>query len=203
MMLSQSEILKHLESLQQLNDEERLELSKICKPLFLSKKTKLVETDDRFDSVFVLTTGLLRWYFYSDDGTENNVFFSSEADHAFIASIPEYYADQRETKYTIEAVVDTQLLLFPKELFEDLAFQHRGIFQFYVKSLKIIIDTLRIRTEQLCSDSPSARYEVFLENRSYITRNTNRKHIANFLGITPNSLSRLTARIQKKRPPKN
>ncbi|MGE8381391.1 MAG: hypothetical protein ACN6PN_23710, partial [Sphingobacterium sp.] len=66
-MLSQSEILKHLESLQQLNDEERLELSKICKPLFLSKKTKLVETDDRFDSVFVLTTGLLRWYFYSDD----------------------------------------------------------------------------------------------------------------------------------------
>lgn len=201
-MSTQLEILKHLEQLHQLNDEERLELSKICKPLFLPKKTKVVKSDDRFVYVFVLTTGLLRWYFYSEDGTENNVFFTSEADDAVIVGIPEYYADQRETKYTIEAVMDTQLLLFPKDRFEDLAFQYKGIFQFYIKSLKIIIDVLRIRTEQLCSDSPSTRYEDFLKARSYITKNTNRKYIANFLGITPNSLSRLTARIHKKPPPK-
>ncbi|NJI73914.1 Crp/Fnr family transcriptional regulator [Sphingobacterium kitahiroshimense] len=201
-MVTQLELLKHLEYLHQLNDEERFEMSKICKPLFLPKKTKLVESDDMFNYVFVLTTGLLRWYFYSEDGTENNVFFSSEADEASIIGIPEYYADKRETKYTIEAVTDTQILMFPKDKFEELAFQHKGIFQFYIKSLKTIINILRIRTEQFCSASPSTRYEDFLIARSYITKNTNRKYIANFLGITPNSLSRLSARIHKKRPPK-
>jgi len=201
-MVTQSELLKHLEYLHQLNDEERFEMSKICKPLFLPKKTKLVESDDMFNYVFVLTTGLLRWYFYSEDGTENNVFFSSEADEASIIGIPEYYADKRETKYTIEAVTDTQILMFPKDKFEELAFQHKGIFQFYIKSLKTIINILRIRTEQFCSASPSTRYEEFLKARSYITKNTNRKYIANFLGITPNSLSRLSARIHKKPPPK-
>jgi len=201
-MVTQLELLKHLEYLHQLNDEERFEMSKICKPLFLPKKTKLVESDDMFNYVFVLTTGLLRWYFYSEDGTENNVFFSSEADEASIIGIPEYYADKRETKYTIEAVTDTQILMFPKDKFEELAFQHKGIFQFYIKSLKTIINILRIRTEQFCSASPSTRYEDFLKPRSYITKNTNRKYIANFLGITPNSLSRLSARIHKKRPPK-
>lgn len=201
-MTRELELLKHLEHIHQLNDDERHELAKICKPLYLSKKTKLVESDDMFNYVFVLTTGLLRWYFFSEDGTENNVFFSSEADHAVIIGIPEYYADQRETKYTIEAILNTQLLLFPKDKFEELAFQHKGIFKFYVKSLKTIINTLRIRTEQLCSDSPSTRYEDFLKARSYITQNTNRKYIANFLGITPNSLSRLSARINKKTPPK-
>lgn len=201
-MVTQLELLKHLEYLHQLNDVERFEMSKICKPLFLPKKTKLVESDDMFNYVFVLTTGLLRWYFYSEDGTENNVFFSSEADEASIIGIPEYYADKRETKYTIEAVTDTQILMFPKDKFEELAFQHKGIFQFYIKSLKTIINILRIRTEQFCSASPSTRYEEFLKARSYITKNTNRKYIANFLGITPNSLSRLSARIHKKRPPK-
>ena len=201
-MVTQLELLKHLEYLHQLNDEERFEMSKICKPLFLPKKTKLVESDDMFNYVFVLTTGLLRWYFYSEDGTENNVFFSSEADEASIIGIPEYYADKRETKYTIEAVTDTQILMFPKDKFEELAFQHKGIFQFYIKSLKTIINILRIRTEQFCSASPSTRYEDFLIARSYITKNTNRKYIANFLGITPNSLSRLSACIHKKRPPK-
>ena len=201
-MVTQLELLKHLEYLHQLNDEERFEMSKICKPLFLPKKTKLVESDDMVNYVFVLTTGLLRWYFYSEDGTENNVFFSSEADEASIIGIPEYYADKRETKYTIEAVTDTQILMFPKDKFEELAFQHKGIFQFYIKSLKTIINILRIRTEQFCSASPSTRYEDFLIARSYITKNTNRKYIANFLGITPNSLSRLSACIHKKRPPK-
>lgn len=201
-MGTQLELLKHLEYLHQLNDEERLDMSKICKPLFLPKKTKLVESDDMFNYVFVLTTGLLRWYFYSEDGTENNVFFSSEADEASIIGIPEYYADKRETKYTIEAVTDTQILLFHKDKFEELAFKHKGVFQFYIKSLKTIINILRIRTEQFCSASPSTRYEEFLKVRSYITKNTNRKYIANFLGITPNSLSRLSARIHKKPPPK-
>lgn len=201
-MQTQLDLLKQLKQLQQLSDEEQIELSKICKPLFLPKKAKLTTAGNKFDSIFILTTGLLRWYFYSDDGTENNVFLTSEADYAIIVGIPEHYSDQRETKYTVEAVLDTQLLLFSKDSFEELAFQYKGIFQFYIKSLKTIIDALRTRTEQLCSDSPSARYEGFLKDRSYITRNTNRKYIANFLGITPNSLSRLTARIHKKNPPK-
>jgi len=201
-MTTPSELLKHLEHLHQLSDEERIALSQIAKPLFLPKKTKLVESGEMFEHVFVLTTGLLRWYFDSDEGIESNMFFTSEKEHAVIVGIPEYYEGQRETKYTIEALVDTQLLLFPKDIFEELAFQHKGIFQFYVKSLKLIIDTLRIRTEDSCSNSPSTRYETFLKNRPYITRNANRKYIANFLGITPNSLSRLTARIHKKTPPK-
>lgn len=204
MMLTQSDLLQHLESLHPFNDEERVELAKICQPLRVARKAKLVKFGDKFNYVFVLTEGLLRWYFDSDEGTENSVFFISEREHTVILGVPEHYEQdaQNRTKYSIEAVVDSQLLLFPKDSFEALAFRYEGIFQFYIKSLKTVIDTLRVRTEQLCNDSPSARYDAFLKNRSYITRNANRKHIANFLGITPNSLSRLTARIHKKTPPK-
>ena len=202
-MLSRpSDILAYLEDIPELNQEERMELSAICKPVFLPKKTTLVQSGDRFDYVFVLTTGLLRWFFYSEDGTENNIFLTSEAHKDVIIGIPDYYTDQKDTKYNVESVIDTQLLLFQKDRLEELAFQHKGIFRFYIESLKVTIDTLRIRTEQLCSDSPSDRYEDFLKDRSFVTQNANRKHIANFLGITPNSLSRLSARINKKTPPK-
>lgn len=202
-MLSRpSDILAYLESIPALNQEECMELSAICKPVFLPKKTTLVQSGDRFDYVFVLATGLLRWFFYSEDGTENNIFLTSEAHRDVIIGIPDYYTDQKDTKYNVESVIDTQLLLFQKDRLEELAFQHKGIFRFYIESLKVTIDTLRIRTEQLCSDSPSDRYEDFLKDRSFVTQNANRKHIANFLGITPNSLSRLSARINKKTPPK-
>lgn len=201
-MAAPLELLKHLELFHQLNNDEHVALSEICRPLFLPKKSRLVESGEMFDHVFVMTTGLLRWYFDSDEGTENNIFLTSEKEHAVIIGIPEFYDEQRKTKYNIEAVMDTQLLLFPKDAFEELAFQYRGIYQFYIKSLKVTIDALRNRTEQLCSQSPNTRYEIFLKNRSFITRNASRKHIANFLGITPNSLSRLTARVHKKTHPK-
>ena len=192
------QLLKYLDSFQELSEEERAELSEICRPLFLPKKTKLVETGNTFDHLFVLTNGLLRWSFDTDDGTENNIFFTSEKDHTIIIGIPEFYNDIKTTKYTIEAAVDTQLLLFPKDQFEELAFQHKGIYQLYIKSLKVVIDTLRKRIEQFCSDSPSSRYENLLESRPFIARNANLKHLATFLGITPNSLSRLTARLHSK-----
>lgn len=184
---------------QHLTDQERAALSEICRPIVLAKKSKLVESGAKFDHVFVLTAGLLRWYFDSDEGTENNVFLISEKEHPIIVGIPEFYDEERETKYNIEAVMDTQLLLFPKSAFEELAFQHRGIYHFYIKSLKVVIAALRNRTEQLCCQSPDTRYETFLTNRPFITKNASRKHIANFLGITPNSLSRLTARVHKKK----
>lgn len=197
-MKTSIELLKDLEPFHQLNDEERVALSEIGRPLFLQKKSKLIESGKMFDHVFVLTTGLLRWYLDSDEGTENNIFLTSEKEYAVVVGIPEFYDEQRKTKYNIEAVMDTQLLLFPKEAFEELAFQYRGIYHFYIKSLKSIIDALRNRTEQLCSQSPDTRYETLLKNRPFLTKNANRKHIANFLGITPNSLSRLTSRVQKK-----
>ena len=83
--------------------------------------------------------------------------------------------------------------------FEEAAFQNRGIYNVYLKSLKQIISILKVRTEQFCSTSPHSRYEEFLETRPFTSQNANRKYIANFLGITPNSLSRMTARIHKKR----
>lgn len=201
-MAATPDLLKNSVHFQQLSDEERAALSEICRPLTLPKKTRLTASGDAFDHVFVLTAGLLRWYFDSDEGIENNIFLTSEKEDSIIIGIPEFYDEQRRTKYNIEAVMDTQLLLFPKDTFEELAFQHRGIYQLYIKSLKVIIGALRNRTEQLCCQSPNTRYESFLKNRSFVTRNASRKHIANFLGITPNSLSRLTARIHKRKPPK-
>ncbi|MCE3076311.1 Crp/Fnr family transcriptional regulator [Chryseobacterium gwangjuense] len=193
--LSQIEIFKNL------TNQELSALAAICTSLRLSKKEKLYEPGSHFDQLFVLKNGLMRWYFDNEVGTENNLFLPSEKEHALVG-IPEFYEGHRTSKYHIEAVVDSEILLFDRQKFEELAFTHRGIYNLYIHSLKNVINVLRLRTEQLCTHSPDLRYEVFLKDRPFTTRNANRKYVASFLGITPNSLSRLTARIQKKQHPK-
>ncbi|SIS35255.1 cAMP-binding domain of CRP or a regulatory subunit of cAMP-dependent protein kinases [Chryseobacterium joostei] len=183
---------------QELSDEEINILVSISTPKLLRKKEKLVAPGQSFNHLFILSNGLLRCFFDDENGIETNLFLPSEKE-AVIMESPESYSGEIERKYTIEAVIESQIFLFNKSEFEEMAFQHRGIYNIYLKSLKQIISILKFRTEQFCSTSPHSRYEEFLESRPFTSQNANRKYIANFLGITPNSLSRMTARIHRKR----
>ncbi|AZA80003.1 Crp/Fnr family transcriptional regulator [Chryseobacterium sp. G0186] len=183
---------------QELTDEEINVLVSMSSPRLLRKKEKLAVPGQSFNHLFILSNGLLRFFFDDENGIESNLFLPSEKEAAIMES-PESYSGESERKYTIEAVIESQIFLFNKSEFEEVAFQHRGIYNVYLKSLKLIISNLKVRTEQFCSSSPHSRYEEFLESRPFTSQNANRKYIANFLGITPNSLSRMTARIHKKR----
>ncbi|WES97909.1 Crp/Fnr family transcriptional regulator [Chryseobacterium arthrosphaerae] len=191
-------IFRNIPFFQELSDEEINILVSISTPKLLRKKEKLAEPGQSFNHLFIMSHGLLRFFFDDENGIESNLFLPSEKE-AVIIETPESYAGETERKYTIEAVIESQLFLFSKNEFEDIAFQHRGIYNVYLKSLKMIITISKTRIEQFCSTSPHSRYEEFLETRPFTSQNANRKYIANFLGITPNSLSRMTARIHKKR----
>ncbi|WP_426477818.1 Crp/Fnr family transcriptional regulator [Chryseobacterium sp. CBSDS_008] len=187
-----------MDCFKELSDEETRILANISTPRLLRKKEKLVEPGQPFNHLFILTGGLLRFFFDDENGVEINTFLPSEKEVAFLES-PASYSPEGTRKYTIQAVIDSQIILFNKSEFEQVAFQHKGIYSLYLKSLKQIISILSARTEQFCRSSPLSRYEDFLNSHPFVCQNANRKYIANFLGITPNSLSRITARDNKKK----
>lgn len=188
---------RKMDCFKELPDEEIQILASISTPKLLRKKEKLLEPGQPFNQLFILTNGLLRFFFDDENGVEINTFLPSEKEVAFLES-PESYSAEGTKKYTIQAVIDSQIFLFNKGEFEQTAFQHKGIYRLYLKSLKQIISILSARTEQFCRSSPHSRYEDFLNSHPFVCQNANRKYIANFLGITPNSLSRITARDNKK-----
>jgi hypothetical protein len=57
----------------------------------------------------------------------------SEKESAIMES-PESYSGETERKYTIEAVIESQIFLFNKNEFEEAAFQHR-VFTMYTSNL--------------------------------------------------------------------
>jgi CRP-like cAMP-binding protein len=190
--------LKTFEIFKHLNDEELSALADISKPFFLPKREKLVEPGQTFNQLFIIKSGLVRWYFYDELGNEYSPFLPSERENVLM-SVAEVYKGEEKTKYTIEAVVDTHFILFDFKKFEEICERFPRIQKIYLESLKLIAVAMVARIEQLCTKGPEERYEEFLSERPFTSQNANRKYIANFLGITPNSLSRLTARILKNR----
>ncbi|MDA8957264.1 Crp/Fnr family transcriptional regulator, partial [bacterium] len=62
---------------------------------------------------------------------------------------------------------------------------------------KIVIDkTERLRS--LITDTPDERYLKLLEKKQYLVQNIPLKILASYIGITPESLSRLRKRLSQK-----
>ncbi|WP_300670256.1 Crp/Fnr family transcriptional regulator [Soonwooa sp.] len=196
--MSEISQLKKIEIFKDLNDEELSALADICTPILLAKKEKLAEPDRTFNQIFLIKNGLIRWYNFDELGNEFSPFLPSERENVLMTT-PEVYLGGDRSKYIIEAVVDTELLLFDFKKFEEVCERFPKIQKIYLESLKNIAAAMVSRIEQLCTKAPEERYEDFLSERPFTSQNASRKYIANFLGITANSLSRLTARIQKNR----
>ena len=63
-----------------------------------------------------------------------------------------------------------------------------------IAGLQENIQTLVFRVESLIDKLPEERYEELLERSPQFFQTAFNKHIANYLGITPNSLSRIIKR---------
>ncbi len=70
----------------------------------------------------------------------------------------------------------------------------KNINRLYIAALQENIQTLVGRVEALIDQSPAERYEELLNRSPQFFQRAFHKHIANYLGITPVSLSRIINR---------
>lgn len=141
--------------------------------------------------LYFIIKGMVRGYIIEEDGEERTLFIRPT--HTFFTS-PELLKKENKTKFTFEAINETELLEIPFAQFENLANNHLPFAKLYIEALRENVLTLVGRIEMLAAHSPKDRYEYLMQNNPTFFQNASLKHIANYLGITPNSLSRIIKR---------
>lgn len=138
-----------------------------------------------------IATGMIRGYHIDDEGEDKTVFLRPT--HTFF-STPETIQGMQPSKYTFEAIGKTELLAFPFSEFEQLTFTNLAIARLFTEGLKETVLTLVFRVEMLAGMVPEERYDALLKQHPQFFQKAYNKYIANYLGITPNSLSRIIKR---------
>ena len=146
------------------------------------------------DIAFVLE-GNLRQY-YSKDGEEKTTYFYFE-NHLMssymscITGLPSHLS--------IEALTDSRLLVFTYPILQSLYSQSQQWEKFGRLIAEYIAIGLEERMVGLLMLSPEERYHQLLQsNKQKILERIPQHYIANYLGITPVSLSRIRNRQLKK-----
>jgi CRP-like cAMP-binding protein len=173
-----------------LTDEEKSVVGSLDIFRTVKKGTILLKAGERSrDSYFVLE-GCIRTY-YIVDGEERTTSFYSELE----ALTPPCVVSRTPSEYYISCVEDTILTVSDADLEVDM----NSRFPRFETLCKVLSEELlakeRVEFDSFKTSSPEQRYLNLLRTRPDLVQRVPQHQLASFLGIKPQSLSRLRARI--------
>ncbi len=140
--------------------------------------------------------GMFRQY-YTKEGEEKTTYFFFE--NHFISSYISCITGN-SSLITIEALSDATYVCFPYKIMKDLYTKSMAWQQFGRLMAEYITIGLEERMVSLLIQSPEERYlDLLNSNKKKIIERVPQHYIANYLGITPVSMSRIRNRLAKKK----
>ena len=185
--------IKLLNRYAELNAKEVDYLWKIRRqiPAQIYKKNKVIfRAGQIFNTMYFVLDGCVRLY-YNNNGREKTAFFYTKG--KFFRAI-ESYRNEIPAKENYQAIEDTTLLLFHRNFASQLIEQYakfKHIAQLAVEDELIIAQNM---ISSFVTKSPEQRYLELIEYNRNLFKNINQHYIASYLGITPESLSRIRKR---------
>lgn len=171
----------------------------LLKPMLVYRHYKsgeflLHEGDICHGHIFV-EKGLLRSYTIDEAGKEHIIQFAPE--NWFIGDRGSYYFHEPSEMH-IQAIEPTNVVLFEQEFVERAMCTSQTYSAFNERLLQNHIRQLQNRINLLLSASAEKRYLHFIETYSDLAMRIPQWMIASYLGITPESLSRVRKELARR-----
>lgn len=187
----QNQILESIKSLVPLKKMEEEAFTNILEVKHFKKKEFLLQEGKVCNKIFFINSGCMR-AFYNVEGVENTVQF--------------FFADSWYTDYesflTGKPAIENMQALEPCEIVQ---FNKEGLYKLY-ETYPVFHSVGRVMAENafmalsklnkmLTNEEPEERYLNLFKNRPEIVEKIPQHYIASYLGIKPESLSRIRKRI--------
>ena len=179
-----------------LSDKDIEDFMSITTYKKVGKNKIILKSGIRTKKVFLILKGTVRGCIVDEKGVEITILIRSTG--IFVADTGKLFTDEPQ-KMTFKSIDEAHILLFNYKDFESLANENPRIMQLHLNALKEAITRLFYRVESLTTMTHEERYKDLLALNPKFLKMTNAKYLANFLGITPQSLSRIQKRIKNNR----
>lgn len=189
-------LYKHLSSIVNISEADCMKMLTVAKVFVLNKKEHFFINGEIAKYVAFVNKGCLRYYYIDDEGGDHIIYFAQE--NWWIGDLNSFYGDV-PTPNNLQALETTELFAFDKTNF-DLLRNEIPAFDEYVKKRHAKATSARL-DEMMAQRSESAeeRYLKLLKSFPDIFQRVLQHYIASFLGIKPESLSRIRKKLHDKK----
>ena len=186
-----SKIIQSIKSIASLNEAEEKAFLSILEVKIFKKKEFLLQEGKVCNKITFVNNGIMR-LFYNVEGVENTIqFFFGDSWYTDYAS----FLTGKPTLENLQALEESEVVQFKKEDLYKL-YDSMPIFE---KVGRIFAENAYLSISQLnqmkTNEEPELRYINLLKTRPELVQQIPQHYIASYLGIKPETLSRIRKRI--------
>lgn len=160
-------------------------------PVKVYRKNEIIfRAGEIFNFMYFVLDGCVRLY-YNDHGDEKTAFFYTEG--KFIRAI-DSYKNGTPANENYQAIEETTLLVFSKSILKSLLKEHSNFEKVAQAAVEEELNTAQNIILSFISKSAEQRYMELIQSNPELFKNINQHYIASYLGVTPESLSRIRRR---------
>jgi len=171
-----------------LSENDIAEIAKVCIPKRVRRKQLLLHAGEVWRYNAFISAGFLRTYSIDNKGNEHILNFSPE----------NYWTGDRESlltglpsKFNIEAIEDSDVVLITKENFDHLCKMIPQLNELVNAILHKSFIVSQDRIHAGISLTAEEKYQKFLDQYPFIVNRVPQHMIASYIGITPETLTRI------------
>lgn len=175
--------------------EESKLLVRSFEKLHLPKHSLLLEAGQHVYDQYYVSDGCLRTYYIAPDGKEHTVQFAIT--DWWISDYTAFFNSSTAAMH-IECIQDATLYKISKNNMEQLYKAMPQLESYFRKKMERAFASFQKRIIANLSQSATERYLNFIRTYPNIEQNVKNYHIASYLGITTQSLSRIRKELAQK-----
>lgn len=160
----------------------------------VQKKQELIKAGKYYGKIVFVISGLFRAY-YKQNEIENTFWFREEftvfASHRSVLQ-------NKPSTISYQALEDSVIACIDYSVLKEFAKENPEVAHSIIVVLESLVLELIDRVEEFITLNPEQRYQYYLEAHRKVVNRVPQQQLASYLGITPESFSRLKARMMTK-----
>ncbi|MFK5893327.1 MAG: Crp/Fnr family transcriptional regulator [Pseudomonadota bacterium] len=186
---------KHISKIVEINDEEWIALSNLLSVVEYKKGSIIYNEGDIHDKIYFINHGIIRSYLIDINGNDFTWYIHYSGDGSNIKNIfvTDYasFTRQKQSKLLFEVIKDVELISIGYSSINNLY----SLSEKWQKFGRLMAENAYYLTQQrtlsLLTETADIRYKRLLKESPDLLKQVPQYYIASFLGITPQSLSRI------------
>lgn len=187
-------LLKYLARFTTLNAEEQQAIVEDIRVQEYKKGTKLLSQGDVPTKCYFVLKGCVRQYLIDETGKEVTSNFYTEEQ---AVSIFNYHKQDKSSAYSLTCLEDCILVVGDLDAEKDMFHKYAQLETMTRKMVEENLGEVQDEWASFIASAPEERYKALLSKRPHLVDRVPQHQLASYLGITPESLSRIKKRINK------